>query len=68
MMNDENLLSLKLDQLRTELVDLAFDLECKGRPDAAEVAIATSARIGELAAELQIPEPRGYMECVGQCG
>ena len=42
----------KLDQLRTELVDLAFVLERGGRLDAADVAISTSARVGELCAEL----------------
>ena len=42
----------KLDQLRTELVDLAFVLERGGRFDAADVAISTSARVGELCAEL----------------
>jgi len=42
----------KLDQLRTELVDLAFVLERRGRLDAADVAISTSARVGELCEEL----------------
>jgi hypothetical protein len=38
----------KLDGLRTELVDLAYHLECRGRLDAADVAMTISARIGEL--------------------
>jgi hypothetical protein len=46
----------KLDQLRTELVDLAFTLEQRGRLDAADVAISTSARVGELCAELSEKE------------
>jgi hypothetical protein len=41
----------KLDGLRTELADLAFQLECRGRVDAADVAIMTSARLGELCEE-----------------
>lgn len=42
----------KLDQLRTELVELAFTLETRGHLDAADVAITTSARVGELCKEL----------------
>jgi hypothetical protein len=45
----------KLDQLRTELVDLAFTLECRGQLDAADVAMTTSARVGELCDELAAP-------------
>jgi hypothetical protein len=41
----------KLDGLRTELVDLAFVLECRGRLEAADVAMTISARIGELCEE-----------------
>jgi hypothetical protein len=42
----------KLDRLRTELVELAFDLERGGRLDAADVAISTSARVRELCDEI----------------
>lgn len=42
----------KLDRLRTELIDLAFVLETRGRLEAADVALATSARVGELCDEL----------------
>ena len=42
----------KLDGLRTELVDLAFVLECRGRIDAADVAITTATRVGELREEV----------------
>jgi hypothetical protein len=42
----------KLDQLRTELVELAYTLDTRGKRDAADVAITTSARIGELCEEL----------------
>ena len=38
----------KLDQLRTELVELAYTLETRGQLGAADVAMTTSARIGEL--------------------
>lgn len=42
----------KLDRLRTELIDLAVTLEGRGRLDAADVAMTTSARVGELCDEL----------------
>ncbi len=42
----------KLDRLRTDLIDLAFVLETRGRLEAADVALATSARVGELCDEL----------------
>ena len=42
----------KLDRLRTELIELAFTLEGRGRLDAADVAMTTSARVGELCDEL----------------
>jgi hypothetical protein len=38
----------KLDRLRTELVELAFTLDSRGRFDAADVAMTASARVGEL--------------------
>jgi hypothetical protein len=41
-------ISDKLDELRTELLDLAYALEREGRQDAADVALSASARIGEL--------------------
>jgi hypothetical protein len=37
-----------LDQLRTELVDRAYELESQRRMDAADVAIAAAARVDEL--------------------
>ena len=39
-----------LIQLRTDLVDLAYELERRGRVDAADVATATAGRIKELCA------------------
>jgi hypothetical protein len=42
----------KLGGLRTELIELAFTLEGRGRLDAADVAMTTSARVGELCDEL----------------
>jgi hypothetical protein len=47
----------KLCALRTELVDLAYVLDSRGRFDAADVAMTTSARVGELCAELASGEP-----------
>jgi hypothetical protein len=44
----------KLDRLRTELVELAYTLDVRGRLDAADVAMTTSARIGELCDELRV--------------
>jgi hypothetical protein len=38
----------KLDRLRIELVELAYTLDTRGQRDAADVAMTTSARIGEL--------------------
>jgi len=43
----------KLAALRTELADLAYTLECRGQLDAADVAITTSVRLGELCAEFE---------------
>lgn len=42
----------KLDALRAELADLAYRLEKRGRLDAADIAIATAARLGEFRDEL----------------
>lgn len=42
----------RLDALRTELADLAYGLERRGRLDAADLAVAVSARIGEIHDEL----------------
>jgi len=38
----------KLDGLRTELVELAFELDRRGSGEAADVAMAASVRVGEL--------------------
>ncbi len=42
----------KLDDLRLELVELACVLDRRGKFDAADVAMTTSARVEELRAEL----------------
>lgn len=39
-----------LDRLRTELADLAYDLERQGRLDAADVVMQLDARVRELTA------------------
>jgi hypothetical protein len=38
----------KLQILRTELIDLAYRLECQGRADAADLATSTSLRIAAI--------------------
>ena len=45
----------KFAALRTELVDRAFVLECRGRLDAADEAITISAQLAEILEELEIP-------------
>ena len=45
---DTRLALAELDALRTELADLAFTLETRGQPEAADLANATSRRIGEI--------------------
>ena len=53
MSADADLLSVPtvFDRLRTELADLAFDLERQGRLDAADVVMQLDARLRELAGE-----------------
>ncbi|HVT72788.1 MAG TPA: hypothetical protein VHD61_06600 [Lacunisphaera sp.] len=41
----------KLAALRTELADLAFELDTRGHADAADVATTVAVRLGELCAE-----------------
>lgn len=41
----------KLDELRTELIELAYTLDTRGQLAAADVAMTTSARIRELCEE-----------------
>ncbi len=43
----------KLDRLRTELVDLAFTLDRRGRPEAADVAMMISGRVSEIREEIE---------------
>lgn len=45
----------KFAALRTELVDRAFVLECRGRLDAADEAMTISAQLAEILEELEIP-------------
>lgn len=45
----------KLERLRSELVELAYALDHRGQHAAADVAMTTSARIGELCEELAPP-------------
>lgn len=48
---------VSLDALRVELVDLAYELERRGRRDAADVALAVAGRVGEIHEELATPAP-----------
>jgi hypothetical protein len=41
----------RLAALRTELVDVAYDLDVRGARAAADLAMTTSARLAELCAE-----------------
>lgn len=45
----------KLSVFRTELADLAFSMDRRGRAEAADVAMMAFARIGEICEELQAP-------------
>jgi hypothetical protein len=47
-----------LGRLRTELADLAFDLERRGRLDAADVVMMLDARVRELAEETELETDR----------
>ena len=47
----------KLERLRAELVELAYTLELRGQLDAADVAMTTSARVGEICDELAAERP-----------
>ena len=42
-------MQIPLDLLRTELADLAYDLERQGRRDAADVVMMFDARVREMA-------------------
>lgn len=42
----------KLDRLRSELVEMAFLLDRRGRLEAADVAMQISGRVGEIQEEL----------------
>ena len=57
----------KLDELRTELVDLAFTLERRGRHEAADVALTTSARVGEIHDELRVRAVAGAVTMESGC-
>ena len=48
----------RLDALRAELVDLAYLLERRGRRDAADLAVAVSARVSEIHDEFAARPPR----------
>jgi len=49
----------RLDALRTELAELAFELEQRGRRDAADVAMMVAARVEEIRDELAMDAVAG---------
>lgn len=51
---DPRLLS-RFNALRAELADLAYELECQGRCDAADIANHLGLRLAEFAGELGDP-------------
>lgn len=55
----EHFVRVQLDRLRAELVELAFQLDRRGRPEAADVAMTTSARLAELGEALAAEEFSG---------
>ncbi|MFA6288183.1 MAG: hypothetical protein WC661_12440 [Opitutaceae bacterium] len=66
---ETHLLLGKLHALRTDLVELAFALDRRGSLEAADVALTTSARVGELCEESN-PDFLGEIEesCPGNAG
>lgn len=57
---DSQLLLARLDGLRTELADLAYELEGRGRLDAADVVNSIAARMDEIQDEFaagDLPSP-----------
>jgi hypothetical protein len=48
----------ELAQLRAELVELAFTMDRRGHPEAADVAMMVSARVEELSAEHRAQQTR----------
>jgi hypothetical protein len=58
-MNPATTLALlgRLAALRTEMVDLAYDLDVRGARAAADVAMTTSARLAELCEEFSPRAP-----------
>jgi hypothetical protein len=49
----------QLRGLQTELIELAFTLDRRGRPEAADVALTISGRLGELHAEFAAQAAHG---------
>ncbi len=51
----DRLLLARFNALRAELADLAYELECQGRCDAADIANHLGLRLAEFAGELGDP-------------
>lgn len=56
ILSTDSTLVAKLNALRAELADLAFELECHGRCDAADITNQLGARLAEFAGELGAAE------------
>jgi len=46
----------KLASLRIELIDLAYVMDCRSYPEAADMAMTISSRLGELSEEFKGPD------------
>ena len=51
-----NPLMEKLASLRVELIELAYVMDRRGHPEAADMAMTVSARLGELSEEFRGPD------------
>ena len=52
-MPPDRFLLARFDALRTELADLAYELECQGRCDAADITNHVGRRLAEFASEFR---------------
>lgn len=65
---DAPILLAQLAALRTELIDLAYDLDVRGAHTAADVAITTSVRLAELCGEVAWSSARPLAVPVSESG
>jgi hypothetical protein len=55
VISPDQILLARFTALRTELADLAYELECQGRCDAADITNHLGVRLAEFASELGEP-------------